>query len=199
MIPLVAPLLAACAAWGQPPLRVPDAVAFGRSYDRANPFARIVRHEVAVPIVFEDRHVIAFMDHAPVSPGHVLVISKDTRARNLLDVRDHDLERLMHVARRIGRAEISGLGADGFTIEQNNGLPQSVPHLHIHVIPRYAGYNRCPGGGELQPDAALEPFAARLRAALAADRGQPVPPKPSDDVATERAPEKVPPADAGAQ
>lgn len=180
MIPIVAPLLAACAAWGHPPTRVPPAVEFGRAYDVQNPFAAIVRHRTVVPIVFEDRHVIAFLDHAPVSPGHVLVISKDSRARNLLEVSDRDLSRLMRVARRVGRAEIGGLGADGFTIEQNNGLPQSVPHLHIHVIPRYAGYNRC-NGGILQSDTVLQPFAARLRVAMSTDRGEPVPSKPADD------------------
>jgi pimeloyl-ACP methyl ester carboxylesterase len=95
---------------------------------------------------------------------------------------DKDVARLMKVARRIGRAEISGLGADGFTIEQNNGLPQTVPHLHVHVLPRYAGYNRCRGGGLRQPDTVLEPIAARLRTALIADRGQPVPPRPADDL-----------------
>jgi diadenosine tetraphosphate (Ap4A) HIT family hydrolase/dienelactone hydrolase len=133
-------------------------------------------------VVYEDRNVIAFMDYEPASPGHVLVISKTSRARNILEMNDKDLSRLMKVARQVGRAEISGLGADGFTIEQNNALPQSVPHLHIHVLPRYAGYNRCRGGGLRQPNDVLAPIAERLHAALIADRGQPVPPKPADDL-----------------
>jgi diadenosine tetraphosphate (Ap4A) HIT family hydrolase/pimeloyl-ACP methyl ester carboxylesterase len=112
----------------------------------------------------------------------VLVISKATKARNLLEVSDKDLARLMVVARRVGRAEMSGLGADGFTVEQNNGLPQSVPHLHIHVLPRYTGYNRCRGGGVRQPTDVLEPIAARIRVALVADRGQPIPTRPTDDM-----------------
>ena len=183
MIPIVAPLIAACAASSAPPARVPEAVILGIPYDRQNPFAKVVRHEQPVATVYEDRRVIAFMDYAPASPGHVLVIPKDRQApRNLLEVKDRELSRLMKVARRIGRAEISGLGADGFTIEQNNALPQSVPHLHIHVIPRYAGYNRCRGNGTRQPTEVLEPFAARLRQALAADRGEAVPPKPADDL-----------------
>ena len=183
VIPIVAPLIAACAAWGTPPAKVPDAVALGQPYDQQNPFAKVVRHEQPVAIVYEDARVIAFMDYAPASPGHVLVIPKDRIApRNLLEVKDRELTRLMKVARRIGRAEISGLGADGFTIEQNNALPQSVPHLHIHVIPRYAGYGRCRGNGTRQPNEVLEPFAARLRQALAADRGEAVPAKPADDL-----------------
>lgn len=182
MIGIVAPLLAACAPWGVPPAKVPDAVVLGRPYDPQNPFGKIVRHEDIVPIIYEDARVIAFLDYSPASPGHVLVISKTSRARNLLDVEDRDLTRLMDVARKIGRAEISGLGADGFTIEQNNGLPQSVPHLHVHVIPRYAGYSRCRGSGVRESNEQLEPFAARLRSALAADHGGAVPPKPADDL-----------------
>jgi diadenosine tetraphosphate (Ap4A) HIT family hydrolase/pimeloyl-ACP methyl ester carboxylesterase len=182
MIPLVAPLIAACAPWGVPPAKVPDAVVLGKAYDDQNPFAKIVRGQNRMPVVYEDRNVIAFMDYEPATPGHVLVISKTSRARNLLEMNDKDLARLMKVVRRVGRAEISGLGADGFTVEQNNGLPQSVPHLHIHILPRYVGYNRCRGGGLRQTNEVLEPFAARLRAAMAADRGEAVPPKPADDL-----------------
>ena len=166
MIALVAPLLAACAPVPLPATATPPAVVFGLPYDANNPFARAIRGEMAVAKVYEDRHVLAFMDHAPVSPGHVLVISKTSRARNLLEMPDRELKRLIDVARRIGRAEMAGLGADGFTIEQNNGFSQSVPHLHVHVIPRYAGYARCPAGGIVQPVETLEPFAAALHAAL---------------------------------
>jgi len=108
-------------------------------YDEANPFARILRGEIVAPKVYEDDQVLAFMDHAPAEPGHVLVISKTSKARNLLEVAPQDLARLMAVAARVGQAQVDGLGAGGFTIVQNNGVGQSVPHLHIHVIPRVAG------------------------------------------------------------
>jgi len=166
VIPIVLPLLAACAPVPPPSTATPPAVVFGLPYDTRNPFARAIRGEMPVAKVYEDAHVLAFMDHAPVSPGHVLVISKDSRARNLLEMRDRDLKRVLDVARRIGRAELAGLGADGFTLEQNNGFSQSVPHLHVHVIPRYLGYSRCPAGGVIRPVEQLEPFAAALRGAL---------------------------------
>ena len=172
MIALVAPLIAACAPVPSPSIAVPPAVVFGLPYDRQNPFARILRGELPVAQVYEDRRILAFMDNAPASPGHVLVILRNSHARNLIEARDGEMKRLLHVARRIGRAEMSGLGADGFTIEQNNGFGQSVPHIHLHVIPRYLGYARCPGSGLKQPVAVLEPFAARLRAALAAQAAQ---------------------------
>ena len=109
------------------------------AYDENNPFAKIIRGEIAVPKVYEDDQVLAFMDHAPSEPGHVLVISKTSKARNILEVSPQDLSRMMAVAARVGQAQVDGLGVEGFTIIQNNGVGQSVPHLHIHVIPRTAG------------------------------------------------------------
>ncbi len=116
MIPLVAPLIAACAPLGAPAAKVPDAVVLGKPYDNQNPFAKVVRGQDRQPVVYEDRYLVAFMDYSPASPGHVLVISKTSKARNLLEMKDADLIRLLHAARRIGRAEIAGLGADGFTV-----------------------------------------------------------------------------------
>lgn len=167
MIAIVAPLLLACAPVPQPAMQAPPQVAFGLPYNAGNPFALILRGTLPAAKVYEDRNVLAFMDNAPASPGHVLIIPKRGYARNLLEIRDGELKRLLRVARRIGAAELAGLGADGFTIEQNNGYGQSVPHFHIHVIPRYAGYSRCPASGLRQPLSVLEPFAATLRAALA--------------------------------
>jgi diadenosine tetraphosphate (Ap4A) HIT family hydrolase len=168
LIAIVAPLLLACAPLPPPQIRVPPQVVFGLAYDPQNPFARILRGEYPVAKVYEDSHLLAFMDNAPASPGHVLIISKHSHARNLLEVGDGQLKRMLHLARRIGAAELTGLGADGFTVEQNNGYSQSVPHLHIHVIPRYIGYSRCRANGLHQEVDVLEPFAAALRGALAA-------------------------------
>jgi diadenosine tetraphosphate (Ap4A) HIT family hydrolase/pimeloyl-ACP methyl ester carboxylesterase len=182
VIPLVAPFIAACAALGAPAAKVPDAVVLGKPYDNQNAFAKAVRGQERQPVVYEDRSLVAFMDFSPASPGHVLVISKTSKARNLLEMKDADVIRLLHAARRIGRAEIAGLGADGFTVEQNNAYSQSVPHLHVHVIPRYAGYNRCISSGLRQPPPVLEQFAARIRGGLKADKGGPVPPHPRDNL-----------------
>jgi len=182
MIPLVVPFLAACAALGTPSVTVPEAVVLGKPYDLQNPFAKFVRHEASQSTVYEDRNVLAFMDYSAASPGHVLVISKTSKARNLLEMQDSDLIRLLHVARQIGRAQIAGLGADGFTIEQNNAYSQSVPHLHVHVIPKYAGYNRCIGSGPRLSPEQMEKIAVRIRGGLRADTGGAVPPKPNDNL-----------------
>ncbi len=136
------------------------------AYDEANPFAKILRGEIAVPKVYEDDQVLAFMDYAPAEPGHVLVISKTSKARNLLEVSPQDLSRLMAVAARVGQAQVDGLGVEGFTIVQNNGVGQSVPHLHIHVIPRVAGKPLMFVENARGDPKAIEAAAARIRAAM---------------------------------
>lgn len=111
------------------------------------------------------------MDHAPVSPGHVLVLSKTAHARDLTDVPPGDLARMMAMVRRLIAAQASGLGAVGSAVLINNGATQSVHSLHIHVVPKYAGKPiDWAHPAPVQTPQALEPEAARLRAALAAQR-----------------------------
>lgn len=136
------------------------------AYDETNPFARIIRGELPVAKVYEDDQVLAFMDHAPAEPGHVLVISRTSKARNLLEISPQDLSRMMAVAARVGQAQIDGLGAEGFTIVQNNGVGQSVPHLHIHVIPRVAGKPLMFVENHRGDPKDIEAAAAKIRAAM---------------------------------
>jgi diadenosine tetraphosphate (Ap4A) HIT family hydrolase/acetyl esterase/lipase len=138
------------------------------AYDEANPFAMILRGEIAVPKVYEDDQVLAFMDYAPAEPGHALVISKTSKARNLLEIAPADLSRLMAVAARVGQAQVDGLGVEGFTIVQNNGVGQSVPHLHIHVIPRVAGKPLMFVENQKGDPQAIDAAAAKIRAAMKA-------------------------------
>ena len=161
---LLAFLLAACAA---PPVRLaPDS-----AWSDTNVFARIQRGELPAAIVYQDPRVLVIMDHAPLSPGHVLVLSKVARARDLIDVPPAELARMMEMARRLVAAQRDGLGATGSTVMINNGSMQSVQSLHVHVIPAYGGKpidfrNPSP----IQTPAQLEPTAAKLRAALAAQQ-----------------------------
>jgi histidine triad (HIT) family protein len=142
-----------------------QAVLPGR-YDPDNSFAKIIRGELPAAKVYEDDRVLAFMDYKPVERGHVLVISKRSQARNLLDVDLADFDRIMAVARRIGQAQMKALGANGFSIEQNNGYGQTVLHLHVHVIPRYSGQPWGEKSGPPMPMEAREALAAQIRAAL---------------------------------
>jgi histidine triad (HIT) family protein len=110
-------------------------------YDNDNIFAKILRGEAPSARVFEDDHVFAFMDVFPQSRGHALVISKETKARNLLEVEPKALEHLMLGVQRVTRAVRAALKPDAITVLQSNGQAagQTVFHLHFHVIPRWDG------------------------------------------------------------
>ena len=102
-------------------------------------FSRIINGELPCAKVYEDAHVFAFMDAGQVNPGHVLVVSKKP-FETLLDADDITAAALMQAARKIALAVQDAFGPEGFTILQANRPQgwQTVPHLHLHVLPRYA-------------------------------------------------------------
>jgi diadenosine tetraphosphate (Ap4A) HIT family hydrolase len=136
-------------------------------YDPGNPFAKMIRGELKPVKVYETDHVLAFMDHAPAAPGHILVISKVSHARTLLEMNAHDYDEVMAVVRKVALAEVKALDLKGFTIIENNGLGQSVPHVHVHIIPRYGRIHLREVSTPIVPDAQLEAVAVKVRAALA--------------------------------
>ena len=137
------------------------------SYDPNNIFAKILRGEFPCFKVYEDEHVLAFLDIMPRSPGHTLVLPK-TPARNILDVSSSDLAHVMTVAQKIAKAAVSVFGADGITIQQfNEGAGgQVVFHLHVHVIPRKAGVPMKPPASEKEKPDVLADHALKMAAAL---------------------------------
>lgn len=136
------------------------------AYDTGNVFARIIRGELPSYKVYEDAEVLAFMDRAPLEPGHVLVISKTSTARNLLEMDPKDIAKVMAVAQKVGQAQVDALGIEGFLILQNNGVGQSVPHLHVHVIPRIAGKPVYLAENKIADPKDLEAIAEKIRAVV---------------------------------
>ncbi len=118
------------------------------AYDDANIFAKILRGEAPAAKVFEDERVFAFMDVFPQSRGHTLVISKESQARNLLEVEPEALEHLILGVQRVARAVRAALKPDGIVIVQSNGAAanQTIYHLHFHIIPRWSGVALRPHG-----------------------------------------------------
>ncbi|MBK8459872.1 MAG: HIT family protein [Micropruina sp.] len=98
----------------------------------------LLRGEVSAEVVWRDEHVIAFLDHRPVFKGHVLVCPI-RHTDTLLDLPTDEIEPLFSAARRIAAALGVALGADGTFVAVNNVISQSVPHLHVHVVPRRRG------------------------------------------------------------
>jgi len=109
------------------------------TYDDANIFARILRGEIPCVKITEDDDTLAFMDAFPQAKGHCLVVSKTSKARNILEMEPEALEKVMAQVQRVSRAVVAALNPDGFVVTQYNGSPagQTVFHLHVHIIPRW--------------------------------------------------------------
>jgi histidine triad (HIT) family protein len=137
------------------------------AYDSSNIFAKILRGEFPCYKVYENDHVLAFLDIMPRSPGHTLVIPK-TAARNILDI---DVEDFVHVARAthtIAQAAMKAFKADGIVIQQFSepASGQVVYHLHMHVMPRHDGIALLPPASRKEDVKVLEDNATKLIAAL---------------------------------
>ncbi len=106
-------------------------------------FTKIINREIPSSILWEDEICIAILDIAPVNKGHALVISREEYPTTA-DCPDSQLQHLMSVAKRIDMKMREALKADATNIIINNGpaAGQEVPHLHIHIIPRYLGDNK---------------------------------------------------------
>jgi histidine triad (HIT) family protein len=98
-------------------------------------FCAIHADPARAAFVYEDEHVTAFLDHRPLFPGHVLVVPR-AHHETLPDLPTHLVEPLFGAARLLASAVEKGLAADGTFMAINNKVSQSVPHLHVHVIPR---------------------------------------------------------------
>src|SRR4051812_3375802 len=137
------------------------------AYDPQNPFAKILRGEFPCYKVFENDHVLAFLDIMPRSPGHTLVIPKSP-ARNILDISADDYAHVARASHKIAAAAMQALKADGITVQQFNEPAggQVVFHLHMHVMPRHDGVALLPPASRKEDGKVLEENAAKLIAAL---------------------------------
>lgn len=138
-------------------------------YDGNNIFAKILRGEAPCVKVFEGEKVLAFMDIFPQSQGHCLVIPKNTTARNLLEFPADRLGGYFSFVQKLAAAVVKAFNCDGVIVTQFNGAPagQTVFHLHVHIIPRYANLPLQPHHGGKPADLELlREQAARIAAAL---------------------------------
>ena len=98
-------------------------------------FCRIVAGETPAHIVLEAEMTMAFLDARPVFPGHCLLVPR-AHHETLADLPADLVEPVFATAQRLARAVEAGMGADGTFVAINNRVSQSVPHLHVHVVPR---------------------------------------------------------------
>jgi len=142
------------------------------SYDTDNVFARILRGELPSTQLYEDERVVVILDIAPVNPGHALVIPK-VPARLVTELDAELAAHLFQVGARVSKAvRAASPRCEGvnFWISDGEAAGQEVPHVHLHVIPRFAGdgfgWKVGPNNRQPQTPDALEAVAGPLKAAL---------------------------------
>jgi len=89
-------------------------------------------------IIYEDAAHVAFLDKYPIDVGHSLVVPKNHHER-ITDMDSKDVGNLFSIVPKIANAILSATDADAFSLGQNNGkaAKQIIPHVHVHIIPRY--------------------------------------------------------------
>jgi histidine triad (HIT) family protein len=137
-------------------------------------FCRIVAGEIPSTRVYEDAEILAFMDIGPLVKGHTLVIPK-AHWDPITDIPLPLLQKVIAVVQKVAQAQKASLRADGINVTQANGRTagQIVPHLHFHVIPRFAtdGYhfNWLPKKYDNVEE--MEEMGARIKAAMEVSTG----------------------------
>jgi histidine triad (HIT) family protein len=137
------------------------------SYDRNNVFAKILRGELPCAKLHEDEHTLAFMDIMPSTEGHALVIPKEP-AETIFDLSPAAASQLMVTAQRVAKAVKTALSCPGVMLVQLNGSAagQSIPHVHIHIVPRAHGLDLALHGRTQADFKRLEGLAERIRSAM---------------------------------
>ncbi len=131
-------------------------------------FSRLLRGEIPCAKVYEDELTFAFMDAGQVNPGHVLVALKRP-AETILDINDEEAAALFVTTRRVAEAVQKVFAPEGISILQSNKAAgfQTVPHIHLHVLPRHAGDGVDLSWPRRDPTLdELEQLAAKLRPVL---------------------------------
>ncbi|HEU5302932.1 MAG TPA: HIT family protein [Acidimicrobiia bacterium] len=131
-------------------------------------FCRIVAGDTAAHHVTQTQDAVTFLDHRPIFPGHALVVPR-AHVETLRDLPSDLVGPFFAEVQRVAMAVQDGMGAQGTFVAENNVVSQSVPHLHVHVVPR----RRKDGlrgffwpRTRYEDDAAAAAAAAAIRAAL---------------------------------
>lgn len=131
-------------------------------------FCEIINGHEPAAFVLQEPEVVAFLDRRPVFPGHALVVPREHHV-TLADLPESLLTTVMLAVQRMSAAVPAAFGAQGTFVANNNIVSQSVPHLHVHVVPRTKGdglrgffWPRRPYAS----DDEMAGYAERLRAAL---------------------------------
>jgi histidine triad (HIT) family protein len=98
-------------------------------------FCQIIAGEIPAHVVHENHDIVAFLDHRPLFHGHTLVLPRD-HVETLADLEDSRVGPFFLEVQRVEGAVRTAMDAQGSFVAENNVVSQSVPHLHVHVVPR---------------------------------------------------------------
>ena len=142
-------------------------------------FCRMIQGEVATPLVYESEVAFAFLDHRPLFPGHCLVVPR-RHIQTLADVPADLIGPFFAEVQLVARAVEAATMAQGTFVAMNNRISQSVPHLHVHVVPRNRGdglrgffWPRTRYGSDEEMEAIQEAVRAAVKAQIAGERALP--------------------------
>jgi histidine triad (HIT) family protein len=130
-------------------------------------FCKIIKNEIPGHKVYEDKYTLAFLDIAPTSPGHVLVVTKD-HVERFEELDEVLLDAIMNTVQKIAKVMKQAVGCPAYNLIVNNGeeAGQIIHHFHIHIVPRKAGddLEAFPAGKYESGEA--EEIAKKIKAAL---------------------------------
>lgn len=135
-------------------------------------FCSIIDNEMSAVKIFEDSMFVAFMDKYPINTGHTLVLPKKHH-KDIFTMGNDEIGKLFSTVSFLAKGIVKALDAKGLNIGQNNGRAanQIVPHVHVHIIPRY--YYDSPNGRwpsrNLISDEELDKIAQKIKASLTLD------------------------------
>ena len=117
--------------------------------------------------IYEDDEHVAFLDKYPIDVGHTLVIPRQHHER-ITDMEPNNVGKIFSLVPKIAKAVLIGARADAFSLAQNNGkaAKQIIPHVHIHIIPRYDNKGTVWTKRQIPSDETLSELAVKIRTAL---------------------------------
>jgi len=118
-------------------------------------------------LVYEDKDHIAILDKYPIDDGHTLVIPRKHHEK-ITDMDSNDVGKIFSLIPKIAKAVLAGAGADAFSLAQNNGkaAKQIIPHVHIHIIPRYNNKGTVWTKRQIPTDEVLSELAVKIKSAI---------------------------------
>ncbi len=128
-------------------------------------FCEIIRREHAAEIIYEDDHFVAFLDHAPLTAGHTLLVTRE-HYDNLLVTPPSRAAALFARVQDLSRKLINALHAKGALIASNIVVQQTIHHVHIHIVPRWHDDGLEGFSNTEAPKQTLSEVAAKIRRTL---------------------------------